>query len=735
MPRNLRPKPRRPEQLGRTLAKSGASPVFALDEDLWFGQGDDVEAESQAASSLAAVVSRIVGAKPFPMAARRLDELTRDKNARIEQVVAVLESDPALSARLLRLVNSAGYALKIRCTSVRHAAVLVGSRRLNQLATTAAILDLFDANNERAIELLEHAAVVGSLCRYLAVHVGLPHDEMFTCGFLHDIGKLMLLDAERDRYADLLGEHGGQPDRMHLEERRAFGFDHAVLGAHVLAAWNIPEPVPKVIAWHHAPARAMQDTVLAAMVQTLRLADQLSYAVGVHDAQAGAELVAQSEAARYLDVSDVQLAAMWQDLAALRARSRARSHGEPELDAMLPKQEPESLRPKHSIGPRSSLSPLGPSLSPRPLQEVPVHFPCSVCGKHGYGNVCAACGGQVCPEHQDPADEWCVTCRRDFFAFRKVAGLSLWVKLAAGVAVAGTLAVAVVSAVASAESSAANWILGPLLIGALWMVILPVAYRTWIKLSFLSGRQRRESPPSQRVARSVTADPTLEESRALQETDGAHPASSPSGPLLSFGPISTASLPISIAPRSALPLSLSPVSIRPQSIAPIRSVAAGSNLVAQSAANDRSVSSAAPARSLTPVPDPAPGRVEPPVPAGEAASTTPETARSILSAPRLVVDPPTSPPAEVPFAEQVAAATSPVLESPNPGVQDDREPARESGAHPVPTRPPRPLKEVNSGPGRGLVVRCSTTILQPCVPSAAQRDTENVAASHASLGS
>ena len=157
--------------------------TFALDEELWFGDHDDADAENRAAASLAAVGARIVGAKPFPVAARRLDELTRNPSTRIEQVVNVLESDPALSARLLRLVNSAGYGLKVRCTSVRHAAVLVGTRRLNQVATTAAILDLFDGTSTQAMELLEHAAVVGSLCRYLAVHQGLPHDELFTCGF------------------------------------------------------------------------------------------------------------------------------------------------------------------------------------------------------------------------------------------------------------------------------------------------------------------------------------------------------------------------------------------------------------------------------------------------------------------------------------------------------------------------------------------------------------------------
>ncbi|HEY1534092.1 MAG TPA: HDOD domain-containing protein, partial [Polyangiaceae bacterium] len=337
---------------------------FGNAEENWFGS-DDVEAQSRAALSVAAVGARIVGAKPFPIAARRLEELTRNPKARLEQVVSVLETDPGLSVRLLRLVNSAGYGLKVRVTSVRHAAVLVGTRRLHQVATTAAILDLFDASNETAVELLEHAAVVGSLCRYLAVHLGLPHDELFTCGFLHDIGKLMLLDTEGEKYGALVRTYGGAPDQLHIHERQMFGFDHAVLGAHVLTAWNIPEPVPKVVAFHHQPSRAMQDTLLASMVQTLRLADMMSYAVVMDSEEAGIALVTESEAAQYLEISEPQVAAMWSDLRALADRSRARSHGQPDLEVVAPRRldVPRSLRPRRSVAPRSLRPGEVPSIS------------------------------------------------------------------------------------------------------------------------------------------------------------------------------------------------------------------------------------------------------------------------------------------------------------------------------------------------------------------------------------
>ncbi len=481
---------------------------FGQDENEWFG-GRDEEAEQAASKSLAATAARIVGAKPFPVAAKRLEELTRTTSARIEQVVVVLESDPALSARLLRLVNSAGYGLKVRCTSVRHAAVLVGTRRLNQVATTAAILDLFESSNTLAAELLEHAAVVGSLCRYLAVHLGLPHDELFTCGFLHDIGKIMLLDTEREVYPALLREFGGNADSVHEQERRVFGFDHATLGAHVLTAWNIPEPVPKVIAWHHQPARALQDSLLSAMVQTLRLADLLAYELGRRQDQEGIQLVAASEAAQYLDISEPQLAAMWHDLAALRDRSKARSHGEAELEAADPRLEvPNSLRPRGSLSPRSMKSSIAPtrgslvptdsdppgSVRAEPAnKDVPNKLACVVCGTGSYGNLCQACGGHVCPNHQVGADEWCSLCEDEFAEFKTTYRVPPSALTAAGTIVVLSLLGSIASAW-SAGNTGFSALLAPLLLSVVWAIVLPIGSKLWVKLRFMRDLRPRTPP-------------------------------------------------------------------------------------------------------------------------------------------------------------------------------------------------------------------------------------------------
>ncbi len=354
-----------------------------LNEELWFGSESSEAAEKRAAASLAARVGRVLGAKPFPASALRLAKLTRDPHCTIDDIQGVLETDPALSARLLRMVNSAGFALRTECTSVRHAAALVGNSRLNQIATTAAIMDMYDNGASQAGRILEHATVVGALSRYLAYYLGLPADELFTCGFLHDIGKLMLLDTDGARYTALLEQAGQQPDTIHTLEVAEFGFDHAMLAGHVLSNWSIPSPVPQVVAWHHNAAHAFAVSAeLGQLVGALRLADAMSYAFRSYYPEEEIARLAKTDSAAYLDVSEPQLAAMWDEMVALAMRVARASRDGTGLPATTGRPSAESLRAvrKAQRGPHSKPRPAAAdvdelaSVAPQRIVEPPDTF-------------------------------------------------------------------------------------------------------------------------------------------------------------------------------------------------------------------------------------------------------------------------------------------------------------------------------------------------------------------------
>lgn len=503
-----------------------------IDEELWFGNFSDEEAEKKAAESVAAMVGRIVGAKPFPIAAQRLAEATRDPECDLNDVIRILERDVALSTRLLRLVNSASFALRTPCTSVRHATSLVGTERLNQLATTAAILDMVDSSSAQASRILEHSSVVGALCRYLAVHLGLPADELFTCGFLHDIGKLMLLETEGKRYVPLLEEVGHEYDSIHLYEREMFGFDHALLAGHVLSRWAIPEPVPKVVAWHHHVTRAYDEGPrFASLVSVLRLADLLSYCLTGEKDEGQVERVARSESASYLDISAAQLAAVWDEMRLLQERSSALFRGEEPPEAPAPVSlrpgarlsraaGPRSLRPR-SIEPRprtddapSSVDAAGILFASAPsvvqIQEAPdgpKQFPCVVCAGPSFANTCLACHGYVCPDHQSGAEAWCDLCWREFRSESHNWRLRPILSLIVGAGIGATVVGGFFTAASGHSRSSLALLIGPLvgtgIVAGLVAILHRYAQRAW----FLKTRPDRgngegleDAPESVRAA-------------------------------------------------------------------------------------------------------------------------------------------------------------------------------------------------------------------------------------------
>jgi putative nucleotidyltransferase with HDIG domain len=522
--------------------------MIALDEELWFGTpGDDAELEERAAASMAAVAARVLGAKPFPAAAKRLEELTRSPNAKIQQVVGVLESDPGLSMRLLRLVNSAGYALRVRCTSVRHAASLVGMRRLHQLATTAAVLDLFDGDRPVVRTLLTHAAIVGAISRYLAVHVDLQPDELFTCGFLHDIGKLMLLDAEGESYLELVNASGDQADTLHVLERERYGFDHAVLGAHVLKSWRIPNPVPRVVAWHHSVGRAYQgDPATAATVQALRLADQLSYLVRASEAPESITRAAESDAARYLGISEPQLAAMWQDLTRLAQRIGANPGASNEAD-VIPREEslPPQMRTKTSLAAKSAMSAAPPSAVPTvvavedPLAEVPKHFVCVVCSKATHGHRCPVCSGHVCSAHQTGPEQWCTDCANVYSLEVGGSTIPIWGRVGAAMAIGVAGLISVVVALLS-DKPLLEAFVGAVLLASVCVMLAAVGRRVLLKRGFLHSRGRVIEVDEESTVVAPASDPTPTsdahdaDDAAAVHADGAEP-SFPSHAPLPFG--------------------------------------------------------------------------------------------------------------------------------------------------------------------------------------------------------
>jgi len=290
----------------------------AVREQLWFGDEDPARSAFEASRSLAAALARAMGLKPFPAVAQRAIELLNDPDTPLRKTREALEKDPAIVAGLLRVANSAAYRSRQAIGSVDEAVQRLGARHVLEIVTSVAAMGMFKDAKGVGLLIRDHSARVGAMARVLASEWHQKTAESpFLCGLLHDLGKLLLLQVSGIDYQKLDPRVLAQADEAFVHERALLGYDHAVLGAHVLEAWKLPSSVAEVVAWHHQPGRAFEHGgELGLGVALVRIANRIDYQLRVKAEvdEAFVAALAQDGSASYAGYSEQILVAMWPKL-------------------------------------------------------------------------------------------------------------------------------------------------------------------------------------------------------------------------------------------------------------------------------------------------------------------------------------------------------------------------------------------------------------------------------------
>lgn len=293
----------------------------------WYDDADE-GTESEAANSLAAQVAKLSGLKPFPVVAQRVMQMVSSPECNVPALTEVIRNDPAVAARVMRLANSALFRVGQPADTIEQALMRLGTSTIYQLVTAIAVMGLFPDSHPIAANLRNHCTGVAAIGRTLAQSKKwLGANQVFLCGLMHDLGKLLLLQTNEIDYATF-GDDELCAEGSHARERRELGYDHAVLGAHVLSAWNLPEMVAHAVALHHQPWRASDpdtDPNVAQLVGFVRLANRID-----HHLQRGVELTPELEqelnAGEDLTLTGLSLAnvkACWNELVEARKTAQA----------------------------------------------------------------------------------------------------------------------------------------------------------------------------------------------------------------------------------------------------------------------------------------------------------------------------------------------------------------------------------------------------------------------------
>jgi HD-like signal output (HDOD) protein len=274
-----------------------------------------------------AIESFIQGAAQLPVmpkATVRLLELLEFPDCTTQELAEVIETEPALAVRLLKLANSPFYGQRGRIASVARAVVVLGAKTIRSMAmavwTHTLKAQMRNADEMRLMmPLLQHGLATGVAAQMLVEKSSRTlAEDAFMAGLLHDIGRVALVAELGTRYRDAILEPALRNLlSLHEQEAHVLGFDHRALGAKLMVAWGLPNFLADVAERHHDTCLA---PVAGNIVAAVALAD---ICASLLDCNLALELprASQDEIAAYYGLDDELVMAEFLEVCADRVKA------------------------------------------------------------------------------------------------------------------------------------------------------------------------------------------------------------------------------------------------------------------------------------------------------------------------------------------------------------------------------------------------------------------------------
>ena len=219
----------------------------------------------------------------MPQVASKVLELSSDPNTSAIQLQQIISDDQAMTARILKIANSAMYSCSRKVKTLTEAIVMLGFNSIRSLVVTSAARNLYNTRNattglkERL--LWEHSIGVAFACRLL-VQDRIPSlaEEAFLAGLMHDIGKLVLNLRVPEQFDEIVQIVYNDNRPFDITEKEILGFNHAEVGALLVNKWNLSPLLEDTILKHHTPEAMTTDNQL---LLYLDLANKICHKLGI----------------------------------------------------------------------------------------------------------------------------------------------------------------------------------------------------------------------------------------------------------------------------------------------------------------------------------------------------------------------------------------------------------------------------------------------------------------------
>jgi HD-like signal output (HDOD) protein len=220
-----------------------------------------------------------------PLVLTRIIQVLDDESSSSHELEQLIMHDPSLSARILRLANSAFYSFRDEVKTISHAIALLGLNLVKSLAIGVNIFESFTRGMKKEAGLINKLWMHSFGSALIGQEIWVRRSNRkegefaFLCGLLHDLGKVVFFKYDSAHYAKMFSaeKQPEDPDICSLESE-SYGMDHAAMGASLAKQWGLPPDLATVIRKHHSPLSLEMPLVVAiSMADMLAKQNKIGY--------------------------------------------------------------------------------------------------------------------------------------------------------------------------------------------------------------------------------------------------------------------------------------------------------------------------------------------------------------------------------------------------------------------------------------------------------------------------
>jgi HD-like signal output (HDOD) protein len=203
------------------------------------------------------LVSEHTSLASLPNIFMEINHVLSDPRSSAIHIADIISKDPNLSAKLLKIVNSAFYNFPSRIDTISRAVMIVGSKQLMALALGTSVMNMFTDIPSELVDMKsfrKHSLACGLGSRMIASYKNIPNTErLFVAGLLHDVGRIVLFKHLPQLGRSILLTTKQRGCLLGSVESEVLGFGHAQIGGALLRKWKLPLVLEHAVQYHHQP--------------------------------------------------------------------------------------------------------------------------------------------------------------------------------------------------------------------------------------------------------------------------------------------------------------------------------------------------------------------------------------------------------------------------------------------------------------------------------------------------